>query len=112
VDITLAADAILEQLVLYAPLGATFFAVEPWTNANDGFNLLANGIRGSGIFVLQPGEERSAAFTLRSAIDRGAELHAGWRGTSTSPKPPALTGTVELGGWKRSPLFIAARGLP
>jgi len=64
VSIALAADPIFEQIVLYAPVGATYFAVEPVTNANDGFNLLANGIRGSGVFVLEPGEERTAAFTL------------------------------------------------
>ena len=35
------------------------------TNANDGFNLYERGIRGSGVFVLEPGEERSATFVLK-----------------------------------------------
>jgi len=48
------------------PPGKSFFAVEPVSNANDGFNLYEKKIRGSGVFVLEPGEERSATFTLRA----------------------------------------------
>src|SRR5262249_52426168 len=64
ITVTLDIDPAFEQLVLYAPPGKPFFAVEPVTNANDGFNLFERGIRGSGVFVLAPGEERSATFTL------------------------------------------------
>jgi aldose 1-epimerase len=53
-----------EQVVLYAPVGATYFAVEPVTNANDGFNLFERRMRNSGVFVLEPGEERTGAFVL------------------------------------------------
>jgi aldose 1-epimerase len=42
--------------VLYTLEDRPFVAVEPMTNANDGFNLLAQGIEGSGVFVLEPGE--------------------------------------------------------
>jgi aldose 1-epimerase len=38
--------------------------VEPVTNANDGFNLFENGIEGSGVFALAPGEQRGGVFTL------------------------------------------------
>ena len=48
----------------YVPQHHDYFAVEPVTNANDGFNLFAKGIRNSGVFVLEPGEERSASFSL------------------------------------------------
>jgi aldose 1-epimerase len=62
--VTLEADDLFEHVVLYAPVGANFFAVEPVTNANDGFNLYEQGARSSGVFVLEPGEERTASFTL------------------------------------------------
>ena len=48
-----------EQVVLYAPEGKPFFAVEAQSNANDGFNLYDRGIAGSGVFVLEPGETKS-----------------------------------------------------
>lgn len=55
-------DPLFENVVVYVPPGKTYFAVEPVTNANDGFNLYERGVRGSGVFVLEPGEERSASF--------------------------------------------------
>ncbi|MBX3080442.1 MAG: aldose epimerase [Anaerolineae bacterium] len=44
--------------ILYAPEGKSFFAVEPVTNTNDGFNLFDQGVPGTGVFILQPGELR------------------------------------------------------
>jgi len=38
--------------------------VEPVTNANDGFNLMADGVPGHGVFVLEPGETRSGDIRL------------------------------------------------
>jgi aldose 1-epimerase len=70
VTVWLDADDIFEQVVFYAPIAKSFFAVEPVSNANDGFNLLDKGVPGSGVFVLEPGQERSAAFTLERR-DRG-----------------------------------------
>jgi aldose 1-epimerase len=58
-------DPLFEQIILYMPAGQTFYAVEPLTNANDGFNLYDRGVRGSGVFVLEPGEEKAATFVLR-----------------------------------------------
>jgi aldose 1-epimerase len=58
-------DPLFENVVVYIPPGRPYFAVEPVTNANDGFNLYERGIRGSGVFVLEPGEERSATFVLK-----------------------------------------------
>jgi aldose 1-epimerase len=58
------AGALLEHAVVYLPVGVPFFAVEPVTNANDGFNLEAASAEGSGVFWVQPGETRSTAFTL------------------------------------------------
>jgi aldose 1-epimerase len=62
--VSLEADALFENIVVYVPPGKPYFAVEPVTNANDGFNLFERGVRGSGVFVLEPGEERGATFTL------------------------------------------------
>lgn len=50
-------------IVFTAPDGT--IAVEPQTNANDGFNLYANEIAGNGVFVVQPGESISGAVRLR-----------------------------------------------
>lgn len=58
------ADSIFKQIILYtAPDGS--IAVEPQSNANDGFNLYKNGIAESGVFVLQSGESVSGTVKLR-----------------------------------------------
>ncbi|MDX2078528.1 MAG: aldose epimerase [bacterium] len=51
-------DPIYEHVVFYAPLRETFFAIEPVTNVNDGFNLMEKGIEGHGVFVLNPLERQ------------------------------------------------------
>lgn len=49
------ADPVFSHLVAYtAPDGS--IALEPVTNATDGFNLMARGVPGTGVRVLQPGE--------------------------------------------------------
>lgn len=58
------ADALLEHAVLYIPEGRDYFAFEPVSNANDAFNLDADGVPGNGLFLVQPGETRTASFTL------------------------------------------------
>lgn len=78
--LTMHADEVFSHLVLYVPRGRPFFAVEPVTNANDAFNLLADGVDGHGLFVLEPGESRSGAFHLDLeplAAGVGAEASAG-----------------------------------
>jgi aldose 1-epimerase len=62
--ILLFADDVFENVILYVPEGKSFFAVEPVTNANDGFNLFDRGVEGSGVLVLEPGGQRAGAFTL------------------------------------------------
>jgi aldose 1-epimerase len=62
--VSLELDPLFENVVVYVPEGKTHFAVEPVTNANDGFNLFAKGIRGSGVFELGPGEERAASIAF------------------------------------------------
>ncbi|MCL5273741.1 MAG: aldose 1-epimerase [Chloroflexi bacterium] len=57
-------DPVLGHVIVYTPPGKSFFAVEPVTHANDGFNMLARGIAGNGIRVLQPGEQLNGVFRI------------------------------------------------
>lgn len=63
--IAMRADDLFKQVLLYAPEGKPFFAVEPQSNANDGFNLFDRGVAGNGVFVLQPGGARTGTVSLR-----------------------------------------------
>jgi aldose 1-epimerase len=53
------------HLVLYSPPGKSFFALEPQSQMNDGFNFLARGEQGTGVVVLQPQERLEVWFSLR-----------------------------------------------
>ncbi|UZN03534.1 aldose epimerase [Cellulomonas sp. S1-8] len=64
VAVDLTVDPVYRHLVLYAPRRRCYFAVEPATNVNDGFALHDAGVPGTGVFVLEPGEERSGTFRL------------------------------------------------
>lgn len=64
VTLRLEATPRFSHVVLYSPPGEPFFALEPVTNANDGFNLLADGQQETGVVVLAPGEALEAAVTL------------------------------------------------
>ena len=59
------ADAPLRHLILYTPAGKPFFAVEPVSNANNGFNLLAAGVPDSGVEVLEAGAALRTRFRIR-----------------------------------------------
>ncbi len=63
-QIAMIADRTFEHILIFSPQGKPFFAVEPMTNASDGFNLYAHGIPGSGVFVLQSGEHISTQMIL------------------------------------------------
>ncbi len=65
IELQFLADPIFSHWILYAPEGKPFFALEPQTNANDGFNLYAQGIDAAGVFVLEPGESRTGECRLR-----------------------------------------------
>jgi aldose 1-epimerase len=49
------ADPVFEHIVVYTAPDGTL-AIEPVSNATDGFNLFANGVEGTGVRVLQPEE--------------------------------------------------------
>lgn len=54
----------LDHLILFAPPGKPFFALEPVSNANNGFNLAALGDPDAGMRVLAPGETLRGVFRL------------------------------------------------
>jgi aldose 1-epimerase len=63
--LTLSFDDVYTNVVFYVPQqGKDFFAVEPVTNANDGFALFDQGIAGSGVIVLEAGESVSGSHHL------------------------------------------------
>ena len=63
-------DEVFAHTLLYAPKRRPFFAIEPVTNANDGFNLMAEGVPGHGVFVLEPGQTRSGDIHIE--VDAGS----------------------------------------
>jgi len=65
VTVAIEASPALRHLVVYSPRDTPFFAFEPVSNANDGFNLAEQGMTGTGVVVLEPGERLEGSFTLR-----------------------------------------------
>ncbi len=63
-EIAMHFDPVYQNVVFYLPQGKTYFALEPVTNANDGFNLYDQGIAGNGVFILEPGQEKQGTFSL------------------------------------------------
>jgi len=59
----------LRHVILFSPAGETFFAVEPVSNATNGFNLYSAGYDGSGTIVLEPGARTEGRFTLTIGSD-------------------------------------------
>lgn len=57
-------DDIFKHVVVYCPTGEEFFALEPVTNCNNGFNMAEEGIEDTGIIELGPGEEVSGQIRL------------------------------------------------
>ncbi len=55
----------LRHIILFTPPGKPYFAVEPVSNANNGFNLMASGDADSGVRVLEPGQTMAASFRVR-----------------------------------------------
>lgn len=63
-EIQMLVDDVYKHVILYsAPDGS--IAVEPQSNANDGFNLHENGIDNAGVFAIKAGESVSGAIRLR-----------------------------------------------
>ncbi len=60
----IACEPPLDHLILFAPPGKPFFALEPVSNANDGFNLAERGDPDAGVRVLAPRERLRGTFRL------------------------------------------------
>lgn len=58
------ADAACRFLVVFAPAGRDFVAIEPVTQETDAFNRAARGARGTGMRTLGPGESFGIAMRL------------------------------------------------
>ena len=65
---TIVADRACDRLVVYAPAGHGFVAIEPVTHETDAFNRAARGAIGTGMRVLAPG----AAFSCTMGIEVSA----------------------------------------
>ncbi len=63
-EIAFNCSAACTHLVMYNPVGKSFFAVEPVTNANNGLNLYAENEPTSGIVSLAAGQSLSATFDM------------------------------------------------
>jgi aldose 1-epimerase len=68
VTATLVAGSRLRHLVVYSPLERPYFALEPVSHANDGFNLMDQGIGGTGVAVLEPGARMEAMYDIRVEV--------------------------------------------
>ena len=64
---TLTADRACHYLVVYAPPGADFGALEPVTHETDAFNRSANGIMNTGFRTLAPGAAFSCTMRIAAA---------------------------------------------
>lgn len=70
VRIRLTASPIFEHLVVHRPAGGSYVCVEPTTHVTDGFNLAAAGVPGTGLRVLEPGEELCGSLQLEFSETR------------------------------------------
>ncbi len=62
-------DAPLCHVILFTPPGKPYFALEPVSNANNGFNLFAQGDAACGVRVLDPGQTLAADVHIRLVVD-------------------------------------------
>jgi aldose 1-epimerase len=59
------AEPVFGHLVVYVPPGRDFVCVEPVSHVNDGVNLMARGVEGTGVRVLAPGESLAGRVLFR-----------------------------------------------
>lgn len=66
------ADELYRHLVVYVPPGRDFFCVEPVSMIGNGFNLLTDGVQGTGVRVLDPGQSMHGSMYFRPVPARPA----------------------------------------
>lgn len=64
------ADELYRHLVVYTPPGQPFFCVEPVSMIGNGFNLLEDGVAGTGVRILAPGESMRGSMYFRPVPPR------------------------------------------
>ncbi len=57
-------SAPLDQLVVHVPVGGAYACIEPVSHVADAFNLAADGVEGTGLRTLAPGEEMTGRMRL------------------------------------------------
>lgn len=62
--VVMTAEAPLDCLVVYTPVGRSFLCVEPVSHVTDAFNLAEAGVKDTGMKILAPGETLRAAISL------------------------------------------------
>lgn len=70
VELSLEAGKTLRHVIIYSPKDQPYFAVEPVSHANDGFNLFAGGQSGTGVVVLEPGRSLVADLSMTLSAGR------------------------------------------
>lgn len=65
----ISADAVFKHLIIFSHADGSL-AVEPVSNATDGFNLMQRGFSGHGVKILQPGESLAGSiyFSLKAPV--------------------------------------------
>jgi aldose 1-epimerase len=61
----ISADPVYGHLVIYAPEGRPFVAVEPQTQCNDALNQITKGVAGTGLHTLKTGERIAGTMRFR-----------------------------------------------
>jgi aldose 1-epimerase len=64
IEVTMHSDPLFQHMIIYTPPDERYFALEPVTNASDGFNLYDRDVSGTGVFVLEPGAEQTGMVRL------------------------------------------------
>ena len=62
--VVMTAEAPLDCLVVYTPVGRSFLCVEPVSHVTDAFNLAETGVKDTGMKILAPSETVRAAISL------------------------------------------------
>lgn len=65
ISIDMTTNDLFHHIVLFAPKSKNFFCLEPTTNASNAFNLAADGVIGTGIRSIGPGQSLTGSITLK-----------------------------------------------
>ena len=66
----ISADELFGHLVVYTPPGQPFFCVEPVSMIGNGFNLMEDGVAGTGVRLLEPGQSMRGSMYFKPVRPR------------------------------------------